>query len=119
MERNLAFIFGMGTAVLWLAGWGDPQVSSYIPWGDFLCAVSALAYSFSNERNLRTRGVPLVIGLILTALWIAGLGSRSASWIVWWNFTFACLFILLGAGALARKRYPARRDEDQEKRRAG
>jgi hypothetical protein len=116
-------VLGLGLLVLWLVGLNS-DATGWLTWLDFLGGLASLAtaampgLSVPGEagalpvrESSRAAVAPLLIGVGLLGLWIAGLIARATPWLTWWNFAFGIAFGLLGSaiGAAVERRRPGPR----------
>ena len=102
MVRRSSFIIGLGLALFWWIGFSlDHRVT--LLWFDAIGAVMAFAIGGlvddTVDENPANAFGPGVLGLGLTALWIAGVASRQPLWFTWLNFLFAALSLGLAVMA--------------------
>lgn len=106
MVRLWSVLYGVGLALLWLAGLlgGGPRWYAWLDALAAVCAVGGGTIAASVPPRLKVEG-PLALAAGLFGLWIAGLAARVPGWQAWWTFLFAVLFAVLGAGvALSDRR---------------
>lgn len=113
----ISFLFGVGLVAVWIAGLVS-NVPQWLAWLDMLGAVAAFAIAAGTPARLRVRqvrGGAACVGLAagLFAVWLLALRGDAPVWLSWWNFGFACAFLLTGLGSLATP------DEDILTRRQG
>lgn len=103
MIRRISALLGIGLVVLWLVGLGSPYAARWLVWLDGVAALCAFGIAGMSPQvsNKPSRiGAAVILSLGLFALWIIGLISGAAGWLVWWTFAFGCAFMvtaLLGA----------------------
>jgi hypothetical protein len=104
MIRKGSIILGLALAALAAFGlWADRH--AVILFFDIVAAVVAFGIAaLEREDELgASRGVgPVVLGLGLAALWIAGLATHQPRWATWANFLAACASLSLGVVAASR-----------------
>lgn len=102
MVRGFSLALSFGLVVLWLVGLERGGVP-WMAWIDLALGVAAflLAVIVSPRSRASVRvGGPLTLSAGLFVLWLAGVSTASpALWLAWWNFAFACAFLLLGLAA--------------------
>ncbi len=105
-------ILGIGLLILWLvqvAYSGDA-----ITWLDGLGGVlSIVAGALLAPRLARAAhiGEPLVLAIGLFVLWIVALAVGMPLWKAWWNFAFACAYLILTIAAGGSERWVAPRGQ--------
>lgn len=107
MVRKSSYIIGLGLALLWWIGLSrDP--SAQLLWFDAVGAVIAFAIGGlvddTVERNPANAFGPAVLGLGLTAVWIAGLALDQPAWAAWLNLPFAIASLTVAVMALGAGR---------------
>lgn len=92
MVRRSSFIIGLGLALFWWIGLSLDHRATLL-WFDAIGAVLAFAIGGlvddTVEHNPANAFGPAMLGLGLTAVWIASLASRQPFWLTWLNFLFA------------------------------
>lgn len=107
MVRGITAALALGLLVLWMAGINSPVSQPWIAWADMV--VGALAFFFAaniNEASPKSRlvGGPVLISAVLFLCWLGGVASATGtSWLAWWNFAFACAYLLVGILASAAR----------------
>ncbi len=91
---------GTGLLVLWLVGINHS--ADTVSWLDFvggaLSIIGGAALAPRVARGVHV-GEPLVLALGLFALWVAALFLDVPLWKAWWNFAFACAYLVLAVAA--------------------
>jgi hypothetical protein len=121
MVRFWSVVLGIGLILLWIAELGSPGFGGYVPsagtataarwitWLDLVGAFFAFVIagvSYSHARRSARAAGPIALAIGLFVLWIVGLASNVVPWVSWWNFAFACAFLLMGIGSAVEE--PAR-----------
>src|SRR5688572_22661223 len=111
MVRKSSFLIGLGLALFWWIGL-SLNASATLLWFDAVAAVIAFAIgglvddTVGGEPNPANALGPALLGLGLTALWIAGLATGAPAWVSWPNFAFAVACLAVAVMALgSRSRY--------------
>src|ERR1700722_16549841 len=99
MTKSMTVLMGVGLAVLWLAGLGSPTSVAWVTWLDFVAGLWAFGIVAGGRINFRIgeradSAIALSVGLF--AIWIVGLTTIAPGWQSWWNFGFACGFLVTG-----------------------
>jgi hypothetical protein len=99
MMRTAHIALGVGLVILWIAGLARHS-TPWMSWLDGLAGLIAFAGAASAGRDARVgqwASAGLTVGLF--ALWIIGLSVDASRALSWWNFAFACAFLLLAVTA--------------------
>jgi hypothetical protein len=101
MSRGISIALGVGLVILWLTGraYGAP---AWLAWLDGIAALVAFGLAAVFTAAVRFGAAIagfLALGLIV--LWVVALATHHGMWLGWWDFAFACAFLLLAARALA------------------
>jgi hypothetical protein len=108
MVRGWSAILGIGLVILWIAGLSSATAPAWLTWLDAAAAVWAFIIAAGTPVDARTAmraGNPIALSIGLFAFWIIGLATSGPAWQDWWNFAFACAFLVLGfAGGMAGRR---------------
>jgi hypothetical protein len=99
MMRTAHIALGVGLVILWIAGLANHS-TSWMTWLDGLAGLVALAGAATAGRDARGgqwTSAGLTVGLF--ALWIIGLSAHASRPLSWWNFAFACAFLLVAVTA--------------------
>jgi hypothetical protein len=106
MVRNSCFILGIALGIFWWIGLSENQAATTL-WFDAVAAVVAFgtaALLSQPERNPSRAIPPVLIGLGLAVVWLAGMAGSQPGWANWLNFTFAVAFLGVAAAALMQPR---------------
>src|SRR5690349_21661009 len=107
MVRGWSIALGVGLVILGLAGLSGP-FGSWMAWLDFVAALGSFVIAASimpTDLETARASSPLILSLGLFVMWIVGLVTASAvGWLSWWNFAFACAYLILGLVANQRRR---------------
>jgi hypothetical protein len=100
--RTWLTVLGIGMVVLWIAGLSSPVESRWMTWLDLVAAaLTFVGVAFTTPataRNTRVSGtIALASGLF--GLWVNGLIHHAVPWLTWWNFLFACAYLVVGIAA--------------------
>ncbi len=120
MLPRLSTLLGVGLLILWVAELGSPDSPSWLTWLDGIAVLGAFGIAIYGQ-SMRTKGRraagPLIISAGLFALWIAALISNIVPWPTWFNFAFACAFLILGLLVGSERRAEVRGPSEIEKER--
>jgi thiol:disulfide interchange protein len=101
MVRGWSIALGVGLILLWIAGLSAPS-PGWLAWLDGLAGLFAFIIAGMNfplvKRSVRTGG-PIALAVGLFVMWVAGMATGAPTWLAWWNFAFACAFLLVGISA--------------------
>lgn len=123
MLRRISAVLGIGLVILWIVGLGSPEAERWLVWLDGAAALCAFGIAgMAPEVSTRASRVGSTFALSagLYALWIIGLATDATRWMCWWNFAFACAFLLTGLSASREERAPlavAQSELDRERER--
>jgi ABC-type transport system involved in cytochrome c biogenesis permease subunit len=109
MLKSVSTILGLGLVVLWVAGLSSPDAANWMTWLDglaALCAFGIAAYATPYATRNSRAGMPIVLSVGLFILWLAGQSAGVVPWMSWWNFAFACAFLILGIYSMMERRRP-------------
>lgn len=98
MVRGISVILGAGLIVLWIVALGQ-HATVWLTWLALvagLCGLGIALGAGDNAGRLLGVGAPIALAVGLFVLWIIGLATRADTWLTWWDFAFACAFLLLG-----------------------
>lgn len=121
MTRAWSIVFGIGLGILWLVGLSTPGEGNWLTWltgiaalGSFILAVVA---DPASPRRVRAGGA-FTLSAGLFVLWIAGLAAGAQPYMAWWDFAFACGYLILGVSANSRpsRRIPSVEEDRIEER---
>ncbi len=102
MIKGISTILGVGLIVLWIAGISTVNASGWLTWLDGVAGVAALVFAGSlgpeSSRSSLTGGC-IGMAAALFVLWGAALIVGVVPWMTWWNFAFACTFLVLTAAS--------------------
>jgi hypothetical protein len=93
MSRPVVAFVGLGLAVLWVIARSE-GATAWLVWFEGAAAVGVLAVVglIPARRSAPLAGFCLGgLGLVLFALFMAGLLDHGTPWFAWWIFTFAWL----------------------------
>ena len=111
MVRRASFIIGLGLALFWWIGISLDHNATLL-WFNAVGAVVAFAIGGLVDdtvvHNPANAFGPGMLGLGLTALWIASIASRQPFWLTWLNFLFAAASLAVAVMALGQGRIEAR-----------
>ena len=102
MVRQISVVLGIGLVILWITEL-NMNITPWLTWFDLAAGICAFVIAgILDERspqNVRV-AAPIALSLGLFALWIISLEASGAPvWQPWWNFGFACAFLLTGLAA--------------------
>jgi hypothetical protein len=108
MVRRSSYIIGLGLALLWWIGLSFKSNAGLL-WFDAVGAVLAFGIAGLVDDTVESHPSyalgPAILGLGLTAVWIAGMASGQPAWASWMNFLFAaaCLAVAVMAATAGRR----------------
>jgi hypothetical protein len=106
MVRKSCFILGIALGIFWWIGLSENPAATVL-WFDAVAAVLAFgtaALVSDPEHNPSRLGGPVILGLGLAVLWVAGMSSGQPGWANWLNFSFAVAFLGVAAAAALQPR---------------
>lgn len=117
MVRAWTILLGIGLFILGIAGLNTPGsiwigwldivagiISFYVGAASAIAAASGATVDAVEARPYSNVGGVLFLCVGLTALWVAGLATQSATAaMAWWNFGFACVYGLLAISSIRRR----------------
>ena len=110
MVRTLSVILGLGLVVLFIAGLNTAGAHGWLTWLDLVMAICSFTVAgvAAPDASKGTRsGGPVAISIGLFALWIIALATGVVASMAWWNFAFACAFLVVGiAGGTMERATP-------------
>ncbi len=109
MNKRISAILGVGLIVLWIVGLGNPNTSSWLTWMDgiaALCAFGIAAFTPDYATRSTRMGLPMAMSVALFAFWLIALSTGVSAGMTWWNFAFACAFLILGISNGAERPVP-------------
>jgi hypothetical protein len=108
MYTAVSIALGLGLVILWIAGLAYHGMR----WLTLLDGVAALgsvlvAAAFA-VAPLAGTALSATVSLGLFLLWLIAIAAGGGSALAWWNFGFACAFMVVAAASVARES-PGRR----------
>lgn len=96
-------LLGLGLLVFWGINRDTPHAGGGLIFLDAMLSVVSftMAALAPTAVGPRSRPVaPLILSLALFGIWIAGLTSGASPVFCWWNFAFACGYLLVAIAAV-------------------
>jgi len=102
MLRNGDALFGVGLALLWIAGLAT-GAAQWLTWLEFVAAICAFYLAAYGQNRAGGSLGTLALAIVLFVAAIIGATGRAEAWLSWSTFGLACLFGLVSAvGAVVR-----------------
>ena len=123
MIKGWSIALGIGLLILGFTGILRSSGDSWIGWLDIVGAVFSFITAASAATTSDPKAGPLGISAGLFVIWLLAVVTATVSTpIIWWNFAFACAYLLVGGVGHEEKQKSLasapRHDEDQSSRRA-
>jgi len=105
LVRTWLTVLGIGMVVLWIAGLSSPIASRWMVWLDLVAAaltfIGVAGTRETTDRSTRAGGT-IALSAGVFAIWLGGMVNGAVPWLTWWNFIFACGYLLVGIAASRR-----------------
>lgn len=98
MVRGISVVLAVGLVVLWIVALGQ-HATVWLAWLALiggLCGFGIALGAGDPAGRMMGVGAPIALAIGLFVLWIIGLATRANTWLTWWDFAFACAFLLVG-----------------------
>jgi hypothetical protein len=97
--RGKLIALSIGMVVLWAVGLAGTGNSTAVAWLDLVAAVlgfmGASSITYTTPRGTVSGGT-IALSLGIFGIFIGSLVNAVPSWQTWWNFGFACAYLILG-----------------------